>query len=678
MATPLTEKTFEAALTTLREYGLLDHHPKVRGLVQSIDPLRPTPGSQHAWRALQEFLGRVRDFHQDYPFMVAPAGLDQGAFSLCARQKADGQRITQSFARVAEHIGIIGRSGSGKTTFAQHLAHEAYRHDLNVIALDSKHDTRYLAVEYPETIVLTTRTPLPLLEVPSWLSRQEYTALLDRTIRRCWWGGDGQSQVTSESLQLTYAKYDHPTLRDWHREILNLHVKGETYNRRDRIDALASRIGRLCDTYPGLGSTPTGAGISPDLFCTRPVYFGYLVQTAAEDLLATLILELRFAYNRTHSIRALNTIALLDESLLLFHEDTITETASLGTTFPLFREFGIGVVLTANHYGLPKTIRANLGTLVVMNTSDGRETRELSQTLGLSKPQEEYLVHRLTRGECLIRLGDNWRNAILSTFEPPHYEKTISPEEWSAAEERTLALARPTPPPLKLAAREENRVEQPALPAPPRPATAAGKIALNEHEEHVLRTTVKERVILTTELGLHPQQAARAKKKLLALDLITEERIIARGGRGGTAVAIGPTSAGYEWLGEKPGGAGGGGLQHQYLVKRISEQIPDAQVEYTIGEKRVDIFALNTTALQPFLDHITTLLGRPLSISTGIAVEIETSEPRKTAQNNIDKNKTAGLTTITAVLPKDLDATRRRLGRSGNVVDALALIGGPS
>lgn len=673
LATPLTEKNFEHAVATLREYGLLDHHPQVRTLVRSIDPLRPTPGSQHAWRTLQDFLGRIRDFHQDYPFRVAPPGvLDAREFSLCARQKADDQLVTQSSARMAEHIGIIGRSGSGKTTLAQHLAHEAYRQGLSVITIDSKTDAQHLAVQYHDTIVITPRTPIPLLEVPSWLTRQEYTTLLVRTIRRTWWGGEGLEQVATESLQRTYAKYAHPTLRDWHRETLALHEKAETYNRRDRIDALASRILRLCDTYPGLANTPVGAGISPDTLCTKPVYFGYLVQTAAEDFLATLILELRFAHNRTHAIRELNTFANLDESLQIFHENTINEAASLGSTFALFREFGIAAVTTANHYGLPKSIRANLGTLVVMNTADGKETRELSQTLGLNKQEEEYLVHRLTRGECLMRLGDDWRHTILATFEPPHYEKTVTSEDWNAAEERTLALARRSPEPVVMAASEETHGQRTALPAPPRPA--AEKIALNAHEEHVLRTAAEKRVALTTELGLHPQQAARAKKKLITIGLITEERITARPGRGGSAVAIAPTTAGYDWLGQRSG-PGGGGLQHQYLVRKISEQLPGSEIEYDIGGKRVDIFTLRTESLQPFLDRVATLTERQIPSSMAIAIEVETSDPTKTAATNIRKNTAAGLTTITAVLPKHVELLRRKLPH-GIIVDALALLGG--
>ena len=82
-------------------------------------------------------------------------------------------------------------------------------------------------------------------------------------------------------------------------------------------------------------------------------------------------------------------------------------------------------------------------------------------------------------------------------------------------------------------------------------------IALNTHAETLLRITAEHGVITTTEAfrktGTHPQTGTRDKKHLLALALIEEERITMRRGRGGTAVAMRPTRAGYERANTKPG-----------------------------------------------------------------------------------------------------------------------------
>jgi hypothetical protein len=671
-APPIDPREWTATVALLKQYEL-QQRPDVAVLLAMTDPRRPTPGNVARWRDLREIASAAAAFHEQHPLLVAPPGtLDTGTFSLDARQVADGQAITLPGSRVAQHLGIFGRSGEGKTTIAQRLAISAYERNLSVITIDAKHDAQHLAVAYPQTILITARTPVPLLERPSWLTEHEARALLVRAVRRVWWGGEGLDQVAHASLRLTAERTDRPSVRDWQRETLALHAKGETYNQRDRIDGLASRLARLSDAYPGIGATPAGSGISLDDLCTRPVYFGYTIQTAAEELIATWLIELRFSYNRTHGIRNLNTLALLDESLLLFHEDTISGSASLGSTFPLLREFGIAAVVTANHYrSLPASVRANLGTHVVMNLSDAGDGRELGQTLGLSREQQEWVNGHLTLGQCVIKLPI-WHHAVLATFDPLTVEKTVSAGVWEDAEARTLRLARPE---STAAAREGVTRQQPALPASPRLVPAAEEspsIALNTNEETLLRFIGEHRVVLTTECDLHPQLLTRAKKKLLSLGLIAEEKITARAGRGGQANALGLSASGAAWLRLTPGGAGGGHLQHQFLVRKLLERIAGAQREVSLGGKRVDVLFTYTT------EHawIASIAGIALNSGDPVAIEVEVSDPTKTAPVNLTKNHAAGVAlTIIAVLPNEVERSRASL-RDATVVNVFDLLRG--
>lgn len=672
MAAPAIDpREWSATVALLKQYEL-HQRPEVAVLLGMTDPARPTPGNLARWGELREIASAAAAFHEEHPLLVAPPGtLDRDVFSLDARQVADGQAITLPKSRVAQHLGIFGRSGEGKTTIAQRLAMSAYDRDLGVITIDAKHDAQHLALHYPQTVVITPTTPIPFLEQPSWLSAHEARALLVRAVRRVWWGGEGLDQVAHASLQRTREKYEHPSVHDWQRETLALHEKGETYNQRDRIDGLASRLTRLADAYPGIGATRAGGGISLDDLCTRPIYFGYTIQTAAEELIATWLIELRFSYNRIHGIRTLNTVALLDESLLLFHEDTISGNAALGSTFPLLREFGIAAVVTANHYrSLPASVRANLATHIVMNLSDSGDARELSQTLGLSREQQEWLGGHLTLGQCVIKLP-TWHHAILATFDPLTIEKSVPSAAWQTAIERTNALARPE---HTAAAKEGLTGQQPALPAPPREVSAAeipyNTIALNTSEETLLRFIGEHRVVLTTECDLHPQLLIRAKKKLLTLGLITEEKITARAGRGGQANALGLTAAGAAWLRLTPGGAGGGGLQHQYLVRKLIERITGAQREVSLNGKRVDILFAYTAA------HAGIATASKIAPNAGdpVAIEVEVSDPAKTAPSNIEKNRAAGVRhTIVAVLPQQLERTRAALA-GATVVNIFDLV----
>lgn len=646
MATPslIDARAHERLLEFLNQYELND---RFATSLAAINMGTPTAFDAMLWQRLAADVNTFRAFHEKYPFVVAK-NLGDRVVGTPLRQVADNQRITLQHSELAEHVGIFGRSGGGKTTLAQQFAHEAYRQGLSVITIDGKDDARYLPVQYPSTIIIDKTTPLPLLEPPSWLTLSEARSLLIAPLKHTMWGGEGLQQVATESHQHTLTEVSNPSVADWRDEIRKLPKKGDTYTRRDRCDGLAQRLDRLIDQYPGLGTTRAGTGMPLDILCTRPVYFGFGQHTEIEDFLTAWLLELRFSYNRSKSNRALNSFVLLDESNLLVHDRTINEEAPLASTFPLLREFGISVCLTANNYrSVPPPIRSSLYLQVAMNLTDAPEANDISKTFGLTNEQREYLDKRLTRGTCIVRLADRWKHPLLATFDPLTIDKNVTTSDWQAAIARTNALARPT-----AAAREGVTGQQPALPAPPRLIPAAGiphnTIALNTNEEKLLRFIGEHRVALTTECEMHPQLLTRAKRKLLTLGLITEERITARAGRGGQANALALTSTGCAWLRLTPGGAGGGGLQHQYLVRRLLHVLPGAQRELSLNGKRVDLLFTYTD------EHawISAITGIALNSGDHVAIEVEISQPEKTAPSNIEKNAAAGVRlTLIAVLP---------------------------
>ncbi|MGK2855968.1 MAG: helicase HerA domain-containing protein [Thermoanaerobaculia bacterium] len=620
----------------------------------AINVSTPTPFDQVLWQQLASDVQSFIAFHEEYPFVVAP-GLTGRPFTTPLRQAADDQPLTIDQGELAEHVGIFGRSGGGKTTLAQSFAHEAYRQGLSVVTIDGKDDARSFPVQYPHTIIIDKDTPIPLLEPPNWLTLPEARSLLVMPLKHTMWGGEGLQQVATESHQHTCKEHDHPSVTDWREEVRTLAKKGDTYMRRDRCEGLAQRLDRLIDQYPGLGTTKAGTGIPLETLCTRPVYFGFGQHTEIEDFITAWLLELRFSYNRANSIRALNTFVLLDESNLLVHDKTINEEAPLAATFPLLREFGISVCLTANNYrSVPGPIRSNLYLQVAMNLTDATEANDISKTFGLTDDQRLFLDRSLTRGTVILRLADRWKHPVLARFDPLTIDKNVTPQDWAAALARTNALAR--------------NVTAPQLALPPPRATAvtpsntliasnviaSNKLALNTSDEALLRSIAKHHVALTTECEGHPQVIARSKKRLLTLGLINEESITVRSGRGGQGKALGLTRDGYDWLGITPGGAGRGGLQHQFLVTRLARAIAQSAIEYTVREKRIDLVLTYRNEHHAYLKEII----NGITEGESIAIEIEVTDPVKTAPVNARKNTDAGMSrTIIATLPKERDAT---------------------
>jgi hypothetical protein len=205
--------------------------------------------------------------------------------------------------------------------------------------------------------------------------------------------------------------------------------------------------------------------------------------------------------------------------------------------------------------------------------------------------------------------------------------------------------------------------QQPALPAPPRHLPAAEepapKIALNTNERGLLTLIATKGVALTNESPLHPEQLRRAKAKLRTLGYLREERIISHDGRGGSAIALALTDTGHIAAGTTPGGLGGGGLQHQYLVRKLLERTNGSQREVSLGGKRVDIL-FTYTEEHEWLSTIDPLIA--LNTGDHVAIEVEVSDPTKTAPSNIEKNAAAGVRlTIVAVLPTQVEHTSEAL-----------------
>lgn len=352
-----------------------------------------------------------------------------------------------------------------------------------------------------------------------------------------------------------------------------------------------------------------------------------------------------------HRGTGLSHLVAVDEGVLSFRHraDTISGRASLSSLQGMGREMGISFYVSTNALRLTdESLRSNVYLTAAFRPANGDDANHLKRALSLNDAQTEY-VSAMPRGEVVLKIG-RIAHPVLAVFDP--LPKITDDQAYLRTQERTREFLART-----AAAKEGVTGQRPALPAPPRLLPAAGhpelslntRIALNTNEEKLLRFIGEHRVVLTTECDLHPQLLIRAKKKLLTLALITQAKITARQGRGGQANALALTAAGCQWLRLPPGGAGGGGLQHQYLVRKLIEAIPGAEREVSLAGKRVDVLFTYTN------EHAWIATISPtIALNTGdhVAIEVEVSDPAKTAPCNVEKNTAAGVRlTLIAVLP---------------------------
>jgi hypothetical protein len=474
------------------------------------------------------------------------------------------------------------------------------------------------------------------------------------------------------------------TLEDLARHIDASAAKNGTYAERDATRGGLLRLQRIGQLYPGLYRTRHGLRLE-DL-CTRPIYLPVKIQTEVDEFIFAYLIHLLFLYQRSRAQRPdLSHLIQMDEGLLSWNRNANTKIEGvplLSYLQSMIREFGIGMLIsTTSVHLLDPLLRSNTFLRIALNVTDHLESSEIARSFGLTDRQREYFQRGMTRGQCIIKFGDEWTRPILATYPRNTDSKMVSLAAWEAAKRRTHALIPPSPPPLIItAAAREGMTGQPATAAPSPSASHAiaapllnNKIALTAHAEALLTHTARAGVVLTTEafrdLALHPQAGTRAKKQLRDLALIEEERITIRRGRGGTAVAIRPTRSGYDRANIKRHGTrGGDSIQHEYLVRALAKRISGARIDARAGTKACDV-------LVPYNkdNHgkIAKILGITPTDGALIAIEVEVSDPTRTATRNMSRNGDAGIDhTIIATMTPLL---RKKIA-GAIVVDVFALL----
>lgn len=652
-------KAHTALLGFLEEYDVLEHQPRLAMMLRSINVERPTTLDAQLWHALREEVGRFQAFHERYPFAVAkPGALSGRPYDLGLRQKADGQPITLD-ADELQRSGILpGPTGEGKTTLLHHIVRGARRAGAHVVIIDPKGDAQQLAASDEDFLILTPELALNVLAPDDSLSLNEFITLIVDVGAATLYAGEDYKQVMSKVYQRVLTNPG-ATMRDVITAIRALPSKGETYKYRDAQRGAEERHQRLITRYPGL-HTSGAPGL--DALFERSIYLPLTHMTETEDFLVTYLVRRLFHYHEQHRGTGLRHLVAVDEGVLSFRHraDTISGRASLSSLQGMGREMGISFYVSTNALRLTdESLRSNVYLTAAFRPANGDDANHLKRALSLNDAQTQY-VSAMPRGEVVLKIG-RIANPVLAVFDP--LPKITDDQAYVRAQERTREFLART-----AAAKEGVTGQRPALPAPPRLLPAAGhhevprntRIALNTNEEKLLRFIGEHRIVLTTECELHPQLLIRAKKKLLTLGLITQAKITARAGRGGQANALALTTAGCAWLRLTPGGAGGGGLQHQYLVRKLIEAIPGAEREVSLVGKRVDILFTYTH------EHawIATITGIALNTGDHVAIEVEVSDPTKTAPSNVEKNTAAGVRlTLIAVLPGARERTSDALAQ---------------
>ncbi|MBV8518830.1 MAG: ATP-binding protein [Acidobacteria bacterium] len=667
------------------------HDPMIVHTLAAIDPEHPVYGDVTALQVVRDRLRVYVEFHREHPFRVMPPEATHGSFML-AVQHANGTPVRRTNEHFAQHVGIFGATGFGKTTLLASLLPQLLAAGVHLIIVDRKDDTRALAAHDERFLILHPDVALNIIQQPPGITRPEHISTIVTCLARTFYGGEHNKQVLTDAHHQAFAQHEQPSLADVMAILRRMSAKGDTFSRRDAITGASLRLQRFAALYPGMFHTRAGLTVD-DLF-THSLYFPITAANEASEFAITfLIHELLFHQRRQQRRGGLSYVVVLDEGLSAWNAQAsnIDRQPLLSYVQSMVREYGIGMIVTSTSVQLlDPLLKANLGTQIVMNLTSAAESSEIARTFGLTSEEHEFLNTRLVRGECIIKLADEWRHPILATFPRSTNEKAVSPSDWQIALRRTDQLAA-----LRaLAAREgiegkgqptPSHEPAPSSAPPARVAPAVEQprntktIALNKHATAILNDAAEHPYTLTTpcfsRCGLRLSEGERAKTTVMSLGFLESHRVRTGAGRGKTGNALRLTPAGHAWLGKRPpkGTRGGDSVQHAFLIHELSRRIPRSTIE-TLS---VDlVVAYNTTTHKQLLNAIAQLSERQIALNDGdvIALEVECSRPELTGPRNVARNEGFALTIIATL--GQAEALQQTIGATDRVVllDVLRLL----
>jgi hypothetical protein len=635
------------------------------------------------------------------PFLPIPEDLPSGHV-LLGVDKVSGRPVAPPFDAWGRNTVIYGAPGTGKTSIARNITRQHNAAGVKAWVLDdSKESFLRLAIDDPDYLVLDGNAALPLLQDVPYLSRQASRALFVAQFKLAFWGGQYADAVLWDALRTL----DGPcSLDDLAQSARALYRHSDSYQRKNAIDTITSTIEQLLALCPGLATSRNGIPFNSLFEHSLLIPSSAVLSTMQQFLYAFLCRHL-LAYNQARGIRnTLTHLLVMDEAHLTWttsaaahhigNEPLMAETLLLG------REVGLAALVNCiSMSSTHPSLKSAAFVQIALNQTNAKDAAELAQTFGLTTAQSEYLQTQLTRGEGIVRLGDYWRHPVLTVLPPPEPHNHVTAEERAAAFQRIHHLA-PTPEPATPAdaAPAVPNIPNPTPEPVARPAETERVIALNTAEEALL-SVICDAVTPSTpaykKAGLGLADGDNAAKRLEQKGLIVRERIIIHPGRGGHGMGLAATPAGYARAGKerKVKVRGGSGLAHDYYAERLFHLLPGSTVEAMVGTKSVDLLLpLNTNRDQALLEFLRPVLPPNVTLTEGmlLAIEVESSDPVKTAPNNVQKNHEAGITlTLIAVLPKFVTTTRTHLAKSipaalqssfivTNVLSLLDHLGGPS
>ncbi len=330
---------------------------------------------------------------------------------------------------LVKHTGVVGASGSGKTTFGLRLTRSLLENDIPVVVFNVKRTWRSLVEYLPrdQVRVYTLARPevspfyhnflIPPRKIPARLFDQMMTTVGDEVL----YGGLGSTSVikaATESLRAQYplpeCEENHFTMQELSQEVQRMGGMMRQQKRAGEWAATAQRITKE------LASPPLGDIINvrrnlmeKELKRAKLVIFELDLFTHHQFTYFITSFLVREYLKRLEMVsEELDQVIVIEEAARIFNQPY--PQPMFETVLREIREKGIGLLwLTQSASDVNSTAWANTNSLFIFKQITTKDINTVGSAVAFEKPKEKSYITRLGVGEAIVRLPDRYRLPFL-------------------------------------------------------------------------------------------------------------------------------------------------------------------------------------------------------------------------------------------------------------------------
>jgi uncharacterized protein (DUF2249 family) len=538
----------------------------------------------------------------------------------------DGEALGLTGEHLNEHMLLVGKTGSGKTTFFYNLMDLLADADLPFLVFDFKHDYRHLIDEHDLLVINWENLKFNPLEPPPGVQPGNWGEILSDTFAHATDLLIGSESYFLEKLRVLYDLYEveatgrYPSLFEL-RDLVAADEISQASPKFRYKERVSSRLTMMTGFSGDIFDCSSGYPLEDLLERNVVIELKQPNQYVTNFVVETLLTWIYYYRDAIGQRQGLEHMVLFDEAKRVFDVNRERQPESgyppIDDLVGQVREFGEGLVVADHEPSkLTDSIKANTQVKLWLTLGSGADVEEMAQTFGLDRDEVDF-TRTMETGEALLKLADQDPVPIIL----PDYtvEKEMTGDDL----------------------RMEMAPELSALPTRERFRPSAFKETIGETVDADVSEVTEALLVSVTEqpflsmaeryeaIGVGSKKGNEAKNKLVTLDLVREVEIsTGRPGRNPKLLEL--TSRGRDVLedrGYTVAETARGGIEHRWWQHQVTESYEEdgfrVSVEHAVGQQHIDVYAVRG--------------DEAVAVEVALSPEHEVANVRKCLDHDVDR-----------------------------------------